>query len=63
MHREKRTTVASVGIPEGDGKWLDQNGKNGNRLVRLIGDERTKVEVSTTIFKDFLYFFVDFYEK
>ena len=55
VHRE-RTTVASVGNPDGDGYGSDQHGKNGNRLVRTIGDERTKVEVSTTIFKDFCTF-------
>ena len=46
----------SVGNPDGDGYWSDQHGKNGNRLVRTIEDERTKVEVSMTIFKDFCTF-------
>ena len=43
-------------IPVGDRYWSDQHGKNGNRLVRTIGDERTKVEVPTTMFKDFCTF-------
>ena len=56
VHRENFATAVFEGIPDGDGKRSYRNGENGNRLVRLIGDERTKVEVSTTIFKDFCTF-------